>query len=181
MGVLFTLPTITAITYNSQGSISDDELIERVTELAVLVQNSRDILTDKDSLQEAMSKFPGFPCSGLESQIAYSGGEVVGQFLRDKDKKSRRQTRETRFILGKVILDTIAPGVIPGSEVIRHTLVKVDAQLSKDATEENIGGSVEFKKRKFVCEDDNQPNTSYEIKHNRAEKRKSVIAKQSKE
>ncbi|KAJ8567704.1 hypothetical protein K7X08_019912 [Anisodus acutangulus] len=111
---------------DSQGSISDDELVERVTELAVLVQNSIDILTDKDSLQEAMSKFPG-------------------------------------------------------SEVIRHTLVKVDAQLSKDATEENIGGSVEFKKRKFVCEDDNQPNTSYEIKHNRAEKRKSVIAKQSKE
>lgn len=91
------------------------------------------------------------------------------------------QTRETRFVLGQVILDTIAPGVIPGSEVIKHTLVKVDARLSKNATEENMGGNVKFKKRKFVCEDDNQPNASSEIKHNRAEKRKSVIAKQSQE
>lgn len=54
---------------DSQGSISDDELVERVTELAVLVQNSLDILTDKDSLQEAMSKFPGSPCSGLVSKL----------------------------------------------------------------------------------------------------------------
>ncbi|KAF3629584.1 hypothetical protein FXO38_24335, partial [Capsicum annuum] len=44
---------------NSQDSISDDELVERVTELAVLLQNSLDILTDKENLKEAMSRFPG--------------------------------------------------------------------------------------------------------------------------
>ncbi|KAK4347593.1 hypothetical protein RND71_033932 [Anisodus tanguticus] len=182
----------------SQGSISDDELVERVTELAVLVQNSINILTDKDSLQEAMSKFPGFPCSGLvfvTKNMAKVVGVIFDILIEDvRSLKTRRnsfeidytllgkgQTRETRFVLGKVILDTIAPGVIPGSEVIKHTLVKADAQLSKDATEENIGGNVEFKKRKFVCEDDNQPNASDVIKHNRAEKRKSVIAQQSKE
>ncbi|PHU25080.1 hypothetical protein BC332_03412 [Capsicum chinense] len=44
---------------DSQDSISDDELVERVTELAVLLQNSLDILTYKHSLQEAISRFPG--------------------------------------------------------------------------------------------------------------------------
>ncbi|XP_060194745.1 uncharacterized protein LOC132623946 [Lycium barbarum] len=181
-----------------QGSISDDELVERVTDLAVLVQNSIDILTDKDSLQEAMSKFPGSPCSGLVfvSKNMGKGVKVIFDALIEdvRSLKARRnsfeidytllgkgQTRETRFVLGKVILDAIAPGVIPGSKVIKHTLVKVDARLSKDAMEENIGGNVEFKKRKFMCEDDNQPNANYEIEHNRAEKRKSVIAKQPKE
>ncbi|KAM3232666.1 hypothetical protein P3L10_018025 [Capsicum annuum] len=43
----------------SLDSISDDELVERVTELAVLLQNSLDILTDKENLKEAMSRFPG--------------------------------------------------------------------------------------------------------------------------
>ncbi|KAL3377798.1 hypothetical protein AABB24_003944 [Solanum stoloniferum] len=183
---------------DSQGSISDDELVERVTELAVLVQNSLDILTDKDSLQEAMSKFPGSPCSGLVfvSKNMRKVVEVIFDVLIGdvRSLKTRRnsfeidytllgkgQTRETRFVLGKVILDTIAPGVIPGSEVIKHTLVKIDAQLSKNAPKENMGGNVKFKKRKFVCEDDNQPNASSEIKHNRDEKLNTVIAKQSKE
>ncbi|MCE0482253.1 hypothetical protein HAX54_040835 [Datura stramonium] len=67
------------------------------------------------------------------------------------------------------------------TEVIKHTIVKVDAQLSKDASTENIGGNVKFKKRKFVYEDDNQPNASSKIKYNRAEKGKSVNAKQPKE
>ncbi|XP_049382349.1 uncharacterized protein LOC125846786 isoform X2 [Solanum stenotomum] len=183
---------------DSQGSISDDELVERVTELAVLVQNSLDILTDKDSLQEAMSKFPGSPCSGLVfvSKNMRKVVEVLFDVLIGdvRSLKTRRnsfeidytllgkgQTRETRFVLGKVILDTIAPGVILGSEVIKHTLVKIDAQLSKNAPKENMGGTVKFKKRKFVCEDDNQPNASSEIKHNRDEKLNTVIAKQSKE
>ncbi|XP_006340829.1 uncharacterized protein [Solanum tuberosum] len=183
---------------DSQGSISDDELVERVTELAVLVQNSLDILTDKDSLQEAMSKFPGSPCSGLVfvSKNMRKVVEVIFDVLIGdvRSLKTRRnsfeidytllgkgQTRETRFVLGKVILDTIAPGVIPGSEVMKHTLVKVDAQLSKNAPKENMDGNVKLKKRKFACEDDNQPNASSEIKHNRDEKLNTVIAKQSKE
>ncbi|XP_004232557.1 uncharacterized protein [Solanum lycopersicum] len=183
---------------DSQGSISDDELVERVTELAVLVQNSLDILTDKDSLQEAMSKFPGSPCSGLVfvSKNMRKVVEVIFDVLTEdvRSLKTRRnsfeidytllgkgQTRETRFVLGKVILDTIAPGVVPVSEVIKHTLVKVDAQWSKNAPKENMGGTVKFKKRKFASEDDHHPNASSEIKHNRDEKQNTVIAKQSKE
>ncbi|KAG5623196.1 hypothetical protein H5410_008414 [Solanum commersonii] len=183
---------------DSQGSISDDELVERVTELAVLVQNSLDILTDKDCLQEAMSRFPGSPCSGLVfvSKNMRKVVEVIFDVLIEdvRSLKTRRnsfeidytllgkgQTRETRFVLGKVILDTIAPGVIPVSEVIKHTLVKVDAQLSKNAPKENMGGNVKLKKRKYVCEDDNQLNASSEIKHNRDEKLNTVITKQSKE
>lgn len=50
---------------DSQVSISDDELAERVAQLAVQVQKSINILTDGDSLLEAMSKFPGAPYSGL--------------------------------------------------------------------------------------------------------------------
>ncbi|CAN4083567.1 unnamed protein product [Withania somnifera] len=178
----------------SEGSISDDELVERVKELAVLVQKSMDILTDKDSLQEAMSNFPGSPCSGLVfvSKNMRKGVEIIfdaliedirslktrSSFEIDYTLLGKGETRETRFVLGKVILYTVTPGVIPGREVIRHTLVKVDAQLSKDATKEKVGG---IKKRKFVCEDDIQPNASSEIKRNRVEKQKLDIAKQSKE
>lgn len=50
---------------DSQGSISDDELAKKVAQLAVQVQKSINILADRDSLLEAMSKFPGVPCSGL--------------------------------------------------------------------------------------------------------------------
>nr|XP_016489298.1 PREDICTED: uncharacterized protein LOC107809219 [Nicotiana tabacum] len=180
---------------DSQGSFtSDDELAERVTELAVLVQNSLDILNDKDSLREAMSKFIGSPCSGLVfvSKKMGKSVEVIFDILVEDvtSLKTRRnsfeidytllgkgQMRETRFVIGQVILDTIAPGVIPGGEVIKndkHTLVKVDAQSSVDDTGENIGGNVELKKRKFRCEDDNQPTANYEINHNRAEKRKLI-------
>ncbi|PHU26847.1 hypothetical protein BC332_05179 [Capsicum chinense] len=187
---------------DSQDSISDDELMERVTELAVLVQNSLDILTDKDSLQEAMSRFPGSPCSGLVfvSKNMRKGVAVIfdvliedvrslqtsrNSFEMDYTLLGKGQTRETRFVLGRVILDTIAPGVIPGSEVIKHTLVKigenVELKKRKFMCEDDNQPNVEFKKKKFVCEADNQPNASSEIKHNKAEKRKSVIGKQSKE
>ncbi|OIT21718.1 PREDICTED: uncharacterized protein LOC109218546 isoform X1 [Nicotiana attenuata] len=180
---------------DSQGSsTSDDELADRVTELALLVKNSLDILTDKDSLQEAMSKFPGSPCSGLVfvSKKMGKGVEVIFDMLVEDvtSLKTRRnsfeidytllgkgQMRETRFVLGQIILDTIGPGIIPGGEVIKnekHTLVKLDAQSSVDDPRENIGGNVELKKRNFQCEDDNQPTASYGIKHNRAEKRKLI-------
>ncbi|PHT56383.1 hypothetical protein CQW23_04869 [Capsicum baccatum] len=187
---------------DSQDSISDDELVERVTELAVLVQNSLDILTDKDSLQEAMSRFPVSPCSGLVfvSKNMRKGVAIIfdvliedvrslqtsrNSFEIDYTLLGKGQTRETRFVLGRVILDTIAPGVIPGSEVIKHTLVKigenVELKKRKFMCEDDNQPNVEFKKKKFVCEADKQPNASSEIKHNRAEKRKSVIGKQSKE
>ncbi|PHT45965.1 hypothetical protein CQW23_15123 [Capsicum baccatum] len=63
---------------DSQDSISDDELVERVTKLAVQLQNSLDILTDKDSLQEAMSRFP---CSGL---VVHSLASMLDKTLRPK-------------------------------------------------------------------------------------------------
>lgn len=50
---------------DTEGSISDDELAKNVAQLAVQVQKSINILTDRDSLLEAMSKFPGAQCSGL--------------------------------------------------------------------------------------------------------------------
>lgn len=50
---------------DSHGSISEDELAKKVAQLAVQVQKSINILADRDSLLEAMSKFPGAPCSGL--------------------------------------------------------------------------------------------------------------------
>lgn len=51
-------------------SISDDELSERITQLAILVKDSIDVLTETDSLQETMvRKFPGSPCSGLVSTL----------------------------------------------------------------------------------------------------------------
>lgn len=52
-------------------SISNDELAEKVTELAVKVQNSVDILSEAESLLEEMAKFPGFQCPGVVSTLRF--------------------------------------------------------------------------------------------------------------
>ncbi|KAJ8531428.1 hypothetical protein K7X08_026862 [Anisodus acutangulus] len=165
---------------DSQGSISDDELATKVAQLAVQVQKSINILADRDSLLEAMSKFPGASCSGLVFVSNKMGRAVEFMFdilVKDVTSlKTRRNIysidycslgkghmRETRLLLGKVILDTIVPGVTSG----------VNDQQKEDASQEYFHENLELIKTKFASEDDfEELNENYELQHDIFEKKK---------
>ncbi|XP_016451893.1 uncharacterized protein LOC107776501 isoform X1 [Nicotiana tabacum] len=177
---------------DSQVSISDDELAERVAQLAVQVQKSINILTDGDSLLEAMSKFPGAPYSGLVFVSMRMGKDVElmfdilvkdvtsfktskKNFKIDYDSLGKGHVCETRFLLGKVILDTIVPGVSTGVEVIeaeKHVLLEGDGQQEEDTSQETFHGNVELMKPEYVSEDNSDLDENYELQHNRIEKQK---------
>ncbi|KAM3306355.1 hypothetical protein P3S67_013225 [Capsicum chacoense] len=178
---------------NSQGSISDDELAKKVAQLAVQAQKSINILTDRDCLLEAMSNFPGAPCSGLVFVSNKMGRTVELMFdilvqdvtsLKtgkniyriDYGSLGKGYMRETRFLLGKVILDTVVPRVTPGvnKEIIeeKHILLEVDGQQKEDASPENFHENLGLMKPTFVSEDDNLLNENYQLQHDIFEKKK---------
>ncbi|MCE3217205.1 hypothetical protein HAX54_011037 [Datura stramonium] len=177
---------------DSQGSISDDELAKKVAQLAVQVQKSINILTDRDSLLDAMSMFPGNPCSGLVFVSNKMGRTVELMFdilvkdvtsLKtrkniyriDYDSLGKGDMNETRFLLGKVILDTVVPTVTADVKVIKeekHIPLEVDGQHKEDASHENFHESLELMNPKFVSEDDNELNENNELQHDIFEKKK---------
>ncbi|KAL3341233.1 hypothetical protein AABB24_025670 [Solanum stoloniferum] len=179
---------------DSQGSISEDELAKKVAQLAVQVQKSINILTDRDSLLEAMSKFPGSPCSGLVFVSNKVGRAVELMFdILVKDVTSLKTRKnvhgidyislgkghmhETRFLLGKVILDTIVRRVTQGVKVIKegkHILLGVDGQQKEDASHENFLENLELMKPEFVSDDDDDDNllNEYQLQHDIFEKKR---------
>ncbi|XP_055828360.1 uncharacterized protein LOC129896470 isoform X2 [Solanum dulcamara] len=177
---------------DTEGSISDDELAKKVAQLAVQVQKSINILTDRDSLLEAMSKFPGAPCSGLVFVPNKMGRAVELMFdILVKDVTSLKTRKnvyridyvslgkghmcETRFLLGKVILDTIVPRVTRGVKVIKeekHILFEVDGQQKEDASHKNFHENLELMKPKFVSDDDSLLNENCQLQHDIFEKKK---------
>ncbi|KAI3462331.1 hypothetical protein Pfo_018994 [Paulownia fortunei] len=107
--------------------LSDDEIAERVTQFAGQVENSVNVLINKDCLFEAMTRFPEFPCSGLVFVSQKRGKRVNHVFnILAKDVTSLKSDKrsldidyrllkvgnvgEIRFVLGKIILDTLVYG-----------------------------------------------------------------------
>lgn len=79
--------------------------------------------------------------------------------------------RETRFLLGKVILDTMVPEVTQSVKVIKkekHMLFEVDGQQKEDAFLDDL----ELMKPEFVSDDANLLNENYQLQHNISEKKK---------
>ncbi|XP_024983324.1 uncharacterized protein LOC112519415 [Cynara cardunculus var. scolymus] len=106
------------------GSISDDELSIKVRQLALQVLDSIEALVETDSLHKKMSKFPGFPCSGLifiPKKSARDAAELFHILARkvetyNKGRSSfemnyhllgKGDASETRFAVGKIILNTM--------------------------------------------------------------------------
>uniref|UniRef100_A0A7C9EV59 Polynucleotide adenylyltransferase n=1 Tax=Opuntia streptacantha TaxID=393608 RepID=A0A7C9EV59_OPUST len=104
--------------------VSDDELAHRVANFVSIILDAVDALTDSESLLKAMSRFPSSPCSGLVFVSRHAGKEVAQIFdVLVSDIKSLSNERcysgvnykllgkgnieETRFVLGKVIMDTM--------------------------------------------------------------------------
>ncbi|KAA8532059.1 hypothetical protein F0562_006799 [Nyssa sinensis] len=138
--------------------ISDDELADRVSQLAQLVQDSIDALTETDRLLETMARFPDSQCSGLvfvSKNMGKCVAELFSVLVHDVEsfKKGRKcfeidfhllgkgNLTETRFVLGKVIMDTMSSGVVPAIKVLKeekdylHTL---DPGHMLDVFEENF-------------------------------------------
>ncbi|KAJ8625669.1 hypothetical protein MRB53_034199 [Persea americana] len=113
---------------------SDESLLEEVSHLASLVISSIDALTNTDALLKTMGRYPHLPHLGLvfiskktatvvsehfsviEADVKH---QVVERENFDVDYKllERGEPNETRFVLGKVIMDTMNNGVLQDQNV----------------------------------------------------------------
>ncbi|KAJ0770844.1 putative polynucleotide adenylyltransferase [Helianthus annuus] len=108
--------------------LSDDEIAEKVNELVMLVLYAIDVLVGIESPHKTMEKFPDFPYSGLvfipqnqghntkllfdviaHKVETYNKGRA--SFDINYDLLKRGDLVETRFALGKIILNTMGCGV----------------------------------------------------------------------
>lgn len=104
--------------------LSDDEVAKRVTDFYVQVKESVNAFTSLDWLLKSMAKFPEFSFSGLVSVPQKLGRRVKDVFdILLKDVRSLKafkkgtdidysllkagDIRETRFVLGKIIMNTL--------------------------------------------------------------------------
>lgn len=120
-------------TSDCSGPISDDELGERITQFAKHVKDTVNVFTETAKLQETMVKFPGFPCSYLVFVSKKMGGDVKDIFniltgdvtTLDINRQSsvinydlllNGKHCELRFVLGKIILNTLGCGIVSEEE-----------------------------------------------------------------
>lgn len=164
--------------------ISDDEVAEKVKQLAMLVLDSIDVLVETDSLNKTMAKFTGYPCSGLvfisktkgnsTKQLFYVLAHKVETYKKGRssfeinyDLLGKGDSLETRFALGKIILDTMGCGVHGDS----------------DPNEDNYGGPFSPKNDHLVNkkEDRKQPPfpSNLDLQQGSAPKKQKLIAKLS--
>lgn len=119
-------------------SKSDEELAERVSELASLVQDCAISSTKTGDLSASMSDYPDYPCTGLvfvqkrmAERVAHIFNVLVNGIESYKEGRGspeidyyllgKGDLRETRFVLGKVIMDTMSSGLVQmGTEVLEE-------------------------------------------------------------
>ncbi|KAG6596268.1 hypothetical protein SDJN03_09448, partial [Cucurbita argyrosperma subsp. sororia] len=135
---------------------SAEELAERVTHFALKVQGCIAALTSADCLLEAMSTFPASPHSSLvfvSKKAAKDVAKIIEVLVNDVE--SYKNTRkffeidyqllkkgilnESRFVLGKVILETLKEAIVQEDGII----LDVKQNRCVDATtEENYSSPV---------------------------------------
>nr|XP_043631095.1 uncharacterized protein LOC122602557 isoform X2 [Erigeron canadensis] len=104
--------------------ISDEEVAIKVKKLAMRVMDSIEVFVDADSQQSLMSKFPAFSCSGLvfiSKNAAHATAQLFhvlvhkvetydrgrSSFEMNHELLGKGDASETRFVLGKIILNTM--------------------------------------------------------------------------
>ncbi|KAJ9172580.1 hypothetical protein P3X46_015797 [Hevea brasiliensis] len=123
---------------------TDKELAKEASHLAALVRDSVGTLIDTDILVRSMSKYPVSPSSGLVFVPKKTGNHVAQlfdvllndvesyesgreNFMIDYFQLGKGNQHETRFVLGKVILETLSSGLIKvGMEVGREVPEVID-------------------------------------------------------
>ncbi|KAJ4824712.1 hypothetical protein Tsubulata_017561 [Turnera subulata] len=130
---------------------SDKELAVEVAQLASLVQDSLDAFVDSSCLHESMSRYPASQCSGLVFVSKKAGDATAKLFdVLVNDVASYENRREdsfinylllgkgdldeTRFVLGKVILQTLSGGLIGVEDVesFNRNYDSILSELSED-------------------------------------------------
>ncbi|PWA63823.1 polynucleotide adenylyltransferase family protein [Artemisia annua] len=113
--------------------ISVNEVARKVDDLAKKVIDSCNMLVDTDGLHQTMLKYPDFPCSGLvfiPKNSAQSAAQLFHVLIQkgkscDEGRSSfeinhqllgKGDTSETRFALGKIILNTLGCGIDEGND-----------------------------------------------------------------
>ncbi|PQQ04442.1 hypothetical protein Pyn_14661 [Prunus yedoensis var. nudiflora] len=137
---------------------SDKELAKEVSQLASFVLDSISALTATESLIESMSRYPVFPCSGLVFVPKKMAEEVAKIFKGLVNIKSYNKGRksfqidyhslgkgylsEVRFVIGKVILETMDSGILQGKEVVQ--------ELDYHLLQENVKNYSKGRKRSLI-------------------------------
>ncbi|KAI8536838.1 hypothetical protein RHMOL_Rhmol10G0287200 [Rhododendron molle] len=125
------IPEISEVHHNR----TEDELAQRVTQLASLVQDSIGALTETDNLVDKMSRFPDFPCSDVVF-VPYKTAKDTARlfsvlvhdvehydsgrnsFNIDYELLRKGDEQETRFVLGRIVMDTMSSGVVQESKFV---------------------------------------------------------------
>ncbi|XP_018852015.1 uncharacterized protein LOC109014131 isoform X2 [Juglans regia] len=173
---------------------ADEELAEAVTQLASLVQDSIVALTETESLFKSMSRFPVSQCSGfvfISKKMGKDVAEIFNVLLNDIEsynsgRKSfeidyhllgRGFLNETRFVLGKIILETMSEVVEGGMEGVKVE----ETHLQPDFTKENYGLALSDFVKPRVVKDRNHKRglseSSLEPQHGKVKKQKLVKKK----
>ncbi|XP_050241560.1 uncharacterized protein LOC126690447 isoform X2 [Quercus robur] len=129
---------------------SDEELAKEVTLLASLVQDSMSTLAETESLFKAMSRYPFSPCSGfvfipnkVEKHVleifqvlvddieSYNNGREF--FEIDYHLLGKGNLHEARFVLGKIILETVSGEVVNEErKVVKEGRTEVQPDISEE-------------------------------------------------
>ncbi|XP_068304942.1 uncharacterized protein [Pyrus communis] len=132
---------------------SEEELAKQVSQLASVVLDYIAALTATKDPDESMSRYPVFPFSGLvflsknmAKQVAaivevlandieyYNQGRK--NFEIDCHSLGKGHMREIRFVLGKVILETMDSGILRGKEVVQEN--EDDYRLQPESVDKNF-------------------------------------------
>ncbi|XP_024186191.1 uncharacterized protein LOC112190917 isoform X1 [Rosa chinensis] len=134
---------------SSSACKSEEELEKEVSLLASLVLDSIAALTATESLVETMSKYPESPCSGLvfvPKKTAQGVAEIF-RVLADDIKSYNRERKsyeidypvlrkgflhETRFVLGKIILETMSSSILKGEEFVQEDYQHLEQESIKE-------------------------------------------------
>ncbi|KAI3415162.1 uncharacterized protein J3R85_015484 [Psidium guajava] len=169
----------------SQSSSNKSALAESVRNLASLVQESVSILSDMDRLNELMSRYPNSSCSGLvliQEQVVNNVREIFQVLVSDVESYNDGRgcfeinyellgkgfLRETRHVLGKIILNTMNGGVVQGEEAVegKKLMDAVGYQQETVVSKQNEGSSLSHFIAQEVFKDHNkcsQPMSSFEL------------------
>ncbi|KAE9450240.1 hypothetical protein C3L33_17864, partial [Rhododendron williamsianum] len=137
------IPEISEVHHNrtEDDNRTEDELAQRVTQLASLVQDSIGALTETDILVDKMSRFPDFLCS----DVVYNALDHLfllqwkESFNIDYELLRKGDEQEMRFVLGRIVMDTMSSGVVQESKFVeqdrvvkRHKLIDEKCNLSEN-------------------------------------------------
>ncbi|EXC35254.1 Poly(A) polymerase [Morus notabilis] len=165
---------------------SDKQLVEEVSQLASFVQDSIDVLTDTESLFESMSSYPTSPCSGLVFVSKKVGQDVavlfellvnhIGCYEKRRENfdvdyhlLGKGYLWETRFVLGKVILETM------GCATSQRKEEAVKEKSYHETMDENCNTELSCLVKKELLVKDGKPSIlvdASEVKQELAKKRK---------